>query len=133
MVHILFKTKNPSFRCLASYELEQAIPSYSENTTLGNQVCNFKVSPSAPDIEIQQSELKHIKLCLAGFNEDENICRSVRDFKKAKEKLRDRTEVERELYLWEKQLSVVNKQNNLAWDKLVKKVKSEASPNNQSA
>ena len=60
------------------------------------------MTPSASDIEIKISELRQVKLCLAGFNEDENVCRSVKDYKKMKEKLRDRTEVERELYLWEK-------------------------------
>jgi hypothetical protein len=50
LIHILFKTNNPSFRCLASYELEQAIPSYSENGGLGKETSTFKVTPSAPDV-----------------------------------------------------------------------------------
>lgn len=49
-----------------------------------------------------QHDFKEYKLALAGYNEDEQACRAVAHYKRALKKLKDRSPIEKELYLWKK-------------------------------
>ena len=64
---MLFKAKDPRYRCLASYfpsrdvDLPQDMPAQEASRT-------FKVTPSTNEGEILDARQEQIKLCLAGFS-----------------------------------------------------------------
>lgn len=66
-MHVLFKERHSHRRCLASYELEQAIPSYADNRLEPQH--GFTVTPSLPDHGPHDpGQLRELKLVLAGYN-----------------------------------------------------------------
>lgn len=63
--------------------------------------------------------MKEYKLGLAGYNEDEQACRTVAHYKRALKKLKEKNPVEKELYFWKKELEEVNEANRKAWKKII--------------
>lgn len=120
---MLFRASQPTALALTSYELEQAIPNYAENKRDREAEPPFKVTPAMPNNHSDPAEFREIKLSLAGINDDLDFCRIVEEYKRTLQLFPDKNKIEREMMLWEQELTTVNRDNNRAWDRLIKSVK----------
>jgi hypothetical protein len=60
------------------------------------------LSPSAGPNYKEDPAASEIKLALAGYNSDEEACRSVEHYKRGLRKQTQRSPLEQQLYFWEK-------------------------------
>lgn len=73
-MHVLFKYRD--YYCLASYDVEQGIPSYSDHKLDAKEYREIKITP-IPSTDRDNSKIREIKLNLVSCNDDYDLCKTA--------------------------------------------------------